>query len=286
MSGSYQQLLQKYNQLLALVLNIPVGVDTLQSVVTANDELQGVSPSTNDVIKYNGTNVVWATDAGTQNLEDVLTVGNTSTIGLSIQVGTNTLSIDNNSLIVSDSLAGKASTVDNDIISIINVTTLDGIKLDYLASPFIRVTETGITSDLFTNELRFTRITGLPPVSNVVGMSITSTNGLELTTNGTLTLGGLGGSDGQFLKRSSGNAVWDSLPSIPTVKASSVVIGVSDTTGTISFGFTFALAPTVTISQVTSGNIIALSIVSTTTTGFTWKSTASGVGNINWIATL
>jgi hypothetical protein len=59
MSGSYQQLLQKYNQLLALVLNT-----TLQSVINTNDELQGGAPALNNVIKYDGTNVVWAPGSG------------------------------------------------------------------------------------------------------------------------------------------------------------------------------------------------------------------------------
>ena len=136
MSGSYQQLLQKYNQLLALVLN-GAGGGTLQSVITANDELQGSPPNSGDAIIYNGTDVVWGTVAG--------------------------------------------------------------------------------------------------------------------------------GS---------------------TVKASSVVIPAGDVTGTIPFGFTFASAPTVTISQQSSGNIVGLSVISTTTTSFTWNSTASGIGKINWIATL
>lgn len=82
------------------------------------------------------------------------------------------------------------------------------------------------------------------------------------------------------------DVVWGTVAGGSTVKASSVVIPAIDTTGTIPFGFTFSSVPTVTISQVSSGNIVGLSVVSTTTTGFTWNSTASGVGNINWIATL
>jgi hypothetical protein len=72
----------------------------------------------------------------------------------------------------------------------------------------------------------------------------------------------------------------------PTVKSSSVVIPAIDVTGTIPFGFTFASAPIVTISQQSSGTIVGLSVISSTTTGFTWNSTGSGVGKINWIATL
>jgi len=70
MSGSYQQLLQKYNQLLALVLNISGG--TLQSVITANDELQSVAPNTGDTIVYDGTNVVWAQPTS-DTLQSVIT---------------------------------------------------------------------------------------------------------------------------------------------------------------------------------------------------------------------
>ena len=322
MSGSYQQLLQKYNQLLALVLNLPAGGGTLQSVITANDELQGSPPALDQVIKYDGTNVVWATDAGsdtlqsvitandelqgspptlnqvikydgtnvvwsaeTQTLDQVLTEGNTTTQSAIFQVGTSGATIDNNGIAIIDIPSDKGSSMTKQVINLVNITTLNGIFIDNsLSTPYINLIETGIKSELFTDKLDFTRATGIPPVSNTVGISITATNGLELTTNGTLTLDGLGGSDGQYLKQNSlGNAVWDSLP---TVKASSVVIGASDTTGTIPFGFTFTSAPTVTISQVTSGNIIALSIASTTTTGFTWKSTSPGVGNINWIATL
>jgi hypothetical protein len=67
MSGSYQQLLQKYNQLLALILNSPGG-GTLQSVINANDELQGNPPALNNVIKYDGTNVVWAPGGVSTNI--------------------------------------------------------------------------------------------------------------------------------------------------------------------------------------------------------------------------
>ena len=66
MSGSYQQLLQKYNQLLSLVLNSSGG--TLQSVINANDQLQGGSPALNNVIKYDGTNVVWAAGGVSTNI--------------------------------------------------------------------------------------------------------------------------------------------------------------------------------------------------------------------------
>jgi hypothetical protein len=64
MSGSYQQLLQKYNQLLALVLSGGGSGGTLQSVINTNDELQGSPPALNEVIKYDGTNVVWAPSGG------------------------------------------------------------------------------------------------------------------------------------------------------------------------------------------------------------------------------
>ena len=66
MSGSYQQLLQKYNQLLSLVLNGAGG--TLQSVINANDQLQGGSPALNNVITYDGTNVVWAPGSVSTNI--------------------------------------------------------------------------------------------------------------------------------------------------------------------------------------------------------------------------
>jgi hypothetical protein len=51
MSGSYQQLLQKYNQLLALVLNLPAGGGTLQSVLTLGNT------TTNSAIFQVGTNI-------------------------------------------------------------------------------------------------------------------------------------------------------------------------------------------------------------------------------------
>ena len=67
MSGSYQQLLQKYNQLLSLVLN-GAGTATLQSVINANDQLQGGSPALNNVITYDGINVVWAPGSVSTNI--------------------------------------------------------------------------------------------------------------------------------------------------------------------------------------------------------------------------
>ena len=342
MSGSYQQLLQKYNQLLALVLNLPAGSDTLQAVINANDELQGSPPALDQVIKYDGTNVVWGTDGGTQDLDQVLTVGNTTTLGATFTSGTESTLIDGTGITYIDTSSGvntyvtniitvenTAGTIQTNIseteVQVLDSTTselatmkCDSIKIvdNVLFPVFTEITKNKISiSDINTvqsieidkslvgNQPRITLTDGTLLIDSkldtsslifssgiitptTVGISVVGT-GLNVKTNGTLTFQDLTGSDGQFLKYNSlGNAVWDSLPTIPTVKASSVVIPAGDATGTISFGFTFTSAPTVIISQVTSGNIVALSIVSTTTTGFTWKSTAPGVGNINWIATL
>jgi len=237
MSGSYQQLLQKYNQLLALIVNNP---------------------------------------GGFQNLSSVLAFGNTTTNSAIFQVGT------------------EKTTIARDIIEIQNNTfeaqvfpdaiytrTLDGSKgITLFAFGTPTITVANVTScQLFSDELRFH--SGFP--YSTAGISIVGT-GLNIKTNGTLTFEDLGGSDGQFLKQNSlGNAVWDN---IPIIKSSSVVIPAPDITGTISFGFTFASAPIVTISQQSSGTIVGLSVISSTTTGFTWNSTTSGVGKINWIATL
>jgi len=338
MSGSYQQLLQKYNQLLSLVLNMSGG--TLQSVINANDELQGSPPALNQVIKYDGTNVVWGAGAGgSQNLDQVLTVGNTTTNSATFTSGTESTLIDGAGITYIDSLLGvntyvaniitvenAAGTVQSNIseisvevldsttsevatmksdsikiedtvsapifteikknkISLSDINTVQSIEIDNSLvgfQPKITLTDGAllIDSKLDTSSLIFS--SGLfAPIT--IGISVVGT-GLNVKTNGTLTFQDLTGSSGQYLKlNGSGNAVWDS---IPIIKSSSVIISAIDVTGTIPFGFTFASAPTVTISQVSSGNIVGLSIVSTTTTGFTWNSTAPNVGKINWIATL
>jgi hypothetical protein len=275
MSGSYQQLLQKYNQLLALVLNLPAGVDTLQSVITADDELQGVAPALNQVIKYDGTNVVWSSES--QTLNQVLTAGNTTTQSAIFQVGTASTTIEENKVQLTDIASGIGTAIVLD-----NVTTV----------PFIQVTtvDTGTgntnTTNIQNNSLSF--ISGIGPFFAITGISVSGT-GLSINTNGTLTLNGLTGADGQFLKyNSSGNAVWDDIPT-PGIFKGTYTVPLDVSTGTVSFGGFLLGIPTVTISQLQDtpgGSIVGLAVTSITNSDFTWISTGRNFGKILWIATL
>jgi len=272
MSGSYQQLLQKYNQLLALVLNISGG--TLQSVITADDNLQGVSPTTNQVIKYDGTNVVWGTDAGTQNLNQVLSEGNTTTQSAIFQVGTASTTIEENKIEMTSTVSGiaRALVLDNviDSVPFIQLTTVD-----------IATSNTN-TTNIKNDSLSF--ISGIGPFFAITGISVSGT-GLSIDTNGTLKLTGLTGFDGQFLKYNYlGNAVWEDIPQ-PSIIHDTATIAPGTTTGTITFPTILASAPTVTISQLEfGGSIVGLAVTGITTTDFTWKSTAPNFGKILWIA--
>jgi hypothetical protein len=180
MSGSYQQLLQKYNQLLALVLNMSGG--TLQSVINADDELQGVAPTTNQVMKYNGTNVVWGTDAGTQNLNQVLTEGNTTTNTAIFQVGSDDTAIGYDGL--------QTQTVDD--ITVLRPDSLDmanstGSKSIFIrnfsfSNPIITVKQSATTSSTiegnkvqlssapvgFQNSIILDNVSGLAPGIEVI----------------------------------------------------------------------------------------------------------------------
>jgi hypothetical protein len=76
MSGSYYQLSSKYNTLYALFLKSQAlaGAD-LQTVIDAGDNLEGVAPALNQIVKYDGTNVVWG-DVITPNLQQVIDINN------------------------------------------------------------------------------------------------------------------------------------------------------------------------------------------------------------------
>jgi len=82
MSGSFGALNSKYNTLLAIELNNQAGIgtsNTLQQVVTASDVLNGSAPTTNQVIQYDGANVIWNDlPSVAPTLQDVLDNGNTA----------------------------------------------------------------------------------------------------------------------------------------------------------------------------------------------------------------
>lgn len=54
--------------------------------------------------------------------------------------------------------------------------------------------------------------------------------------------------------------------------------------GTILFGKTFELVPSVIISQYSASRIVPICITNVSTTGFNWASSSDNIGKINWSA--
>ena len=78
MSSSVFTLTNRLNYLQAQVNGIIAGSDTLQEVIDNGDALQGSAPLANQVITYDGTNVVWETPVpppADQTLQDVINEG-------------------------------------------------------------------------------------------------------------------------------------------------------------------------------------------------------------------
>jgi hypothetical protein len=116
---------------------------------------------------------------------------------------------------------------------------------------------------------------------------------LQLNTNGTLILNGLGGSDGQLLTYSSGNAVWADAPAGSTTQSGETGV-LSTTSGTVTYGTPFATKPYVVLSLNTNSTTVFIPIgvyshqtnVGGEYIGFTWASaTTSSSATISWIAT-
>ena len=194
---------------------------------------------------------------GSQNLNQVLTTGNTTTQTAIFQnVGAGA------SMTVAGGGLGLASTgLANSITSgtsiLTNTTSNRVIDLDVtLANPHLRITQNTANNHYCTldhDSLLFKPAGAVNPVTGI--QANTTTNGLQLNTGGVLTLDGLGGSDGQFLKRNSaGNAVWDTVSTNPTLTN----VLTNGNTTTLNAIFNNATAGTPTTTVVNTGVSIAV----------------------------
>jgi hypothetical protein len=226
---------------------------------------------------------------GTQNLNSVLTQGNTTTLNAifnsatpsqpqttinnagmtvlngaiqnemfynatTLSNGLNTNTLNATSLTLADTSSAPAiitNTVEDNKLTITNTTGIQKtIILDNsTVSPYIGLLNNDnsptLTQAIFDmDSLLF--YTGTNPLAlSAIGMERNNT-GLQLTTNGTLTLNGLGGSSGQFLKQNAtGNAVWDTVSTNPTF--SDVLTNNNTTQLTAIFNSVSPSTPTTTV---------------------------------------
>ena len=116
------------------------------------------------------------------------------------------------------------------------------------------------------------------------------TTALQLNTNGTLKLNGLGGNNGQILTYDDGNAVW--AGALTQLGETGVL---SATSGTVTYGTPFATKPYVVLSLNTNSTTVFIPIgvyshqtnVGGEYIGFTWASaTTSSFATISWSASL
>jgi hypothetical protein len=152
-------------------------------------------------------------------LNQVLTSGNTTSQSAIFGTGSTSNVVSNSGIILSDN---SLSLIETDIIankiSINDLNTSKSIVLDNSLvglSPILSLNDSvnGLYSSLSNTDLFF-RFNSFP--FSTVGISKVGT-GLNLKTNGTLTLQDLTGTSGQYLKlNSSGNAVWDVVSSATT----------------------------------------------------------------------
>jgi hypothetical protein len=175
MSSSYGALNQKYNTLLALVLE--------------------------------GTG---GGSGGSQNLNEVLFEGNTTTrTAIFNSVGGNTTTVASGGVGVA-STGGITNSVTSGTILMTNTTSNKSIDIDNsIANPHIRIiqnTNNNHYATLDHDSLFFKPAGAVNPITGI--SANTTTNGVTITTGGTLTLDGLTGSDTQVLTYNSGNAVW------------------------------------------------------------------------------
>jgi hypothetical protein len=196
-------------------------------------------------------------------------------------------------LLFEDIGAGDYSEVQKNLIEVYNQSNNCLIRLDTLtSSPFLSVSNdfSGFSVALAPASLGFT--SGTFPSISTVGIQKTGT-GLQLNTNGTLTLDGLGGSAGQVLSYSSGNAVW----ATPAIRSGVIALSTTVTTGAVTFGTPLASTeePAITFGMITGANTIFVNIgvvsvtgVAGAWTGFNWRSTATAttvdVQRAYWIA--
>jgi hypothetical protein len=226
-----------------------------------------------------GGSLSWANAGagGSQNLNQVLTQGNTTTQTAIFQnIGAGA------SMTVAGGGLGLASTgLTNSITSgtsiLSNTTSNRVIDLDVtIGNPHLRITQNTANNHYCTLDHDSLLFKPAGAVNPIVGIKTnTTTNGLQLDTGGVLTLDGLGGSDGQFLKRNSaGNAVWDTVSTNPTLTN---VLGNGNTT-TLSAIFNSATPSTPTTTIVNTGVGIGTGLVTNAVT-------QSGMSVVNGVNT-
>ena len=105
------------------------GLQSLQSVIDVNDDLSGNTPSSGQLIQYDGTNVVWG-DVSTPTLQSVLNAGNTAiqTITLFDNL-TKTTSISDSALSISNIISSTDNTeinISDTLITLNNIASTSG----------------------------------------------------------------------------------------------------------------------------------------------------------------
>lgn len=242
-----------------------------------------------------GGSLTWTSVAGGgDDLNDVLGYGNTTTLTAifnSFSVGSPTTTISNGGLGIS---VGQAiNTVSNSgmaVISGIEQTSYEADGMEYIVTVAGLTTDKTIIDDVIALQA-FTAGT----LTSTVGIQKNGA-GLQLNTNGTLTLNGLGGSNGQVLSYSGGNAVWATSSGGTTIqKGETAVASMNSTSGTVTYASTFATKPYVVVSFNNNGvtTFIPIGVLSHQQnaglqyTGFTWTSAStSATATITWYATI
>lgn len=179
MSSSYSALNQKYNTLLALVLEGGTGggggSQSLQDVINVSDTLNGSAPTTNQVIKYDGTNVVWGTGGTTaQDLQSVLDTGNVTTNNAIFGNSTEITTISNTGLLYQNN--GVNTTIGSsinltDLYTQVNLTSNDIILDDSVDNSLMTISSGNINIVKNTTKTLDLEITTQPILTMV------STNG-------------------------------------------------------------------------------------------------------------
>lgn len=276
MSGSYGNLLQQYNTILALEL-ANSGSSTLNQVCVNSPDLQGVAPLANQVVSYDGSNVVWASGGLNPTLQDVIVNGSSSQYGAEFVSGITHTDINSSGVSIDDGV-GNISNFAQENLILTNSTKYIGIVLNPEPTITLQNNTTQTTGTLNTTSIEFfDNINSVGSRLDTTGLQIGISNPTSYTAN-QIIINGIYGANGQVLGISGGELAWKQQDSgLEAISAPS-------TSGTINFHYTFPTAPTVTLTQKVSGNLVSLGITSVSTTSFSWVSSAPNVGSIYWIA--
>ena len=196
--------------------------------------------------------------------------------------------LDYDKLQILDTVTTELCEVKKNLIELNNTTNGNYITIDNSITPQIQLQDSVLgTASLTSDYLIFNGTT------SIVGVKPNATSGLELVTDGALTLDGLGGSAGQVLTYSGGNAVW----ATPAIRSGVISYSTTITTGAVTFGTPLASTeePAVTFGMITGANTIFVNIgvvsvtgVAGAWTGFNWRSTSTAttldVQRAYWIA--